>query len=371
MVRNSNHELMRILSMFFIVLWHVIIAGGLATTSNPNTRMLYTLIQFIIIVHVNSYVLVSGYYQSKSTFKQSKLWKIINSAWFYRVVIMISFYIFGFITIDKVQILRDLLPVGVDNYWFLKVYILLYCISPFINKFIQSLDKRTYQKMLLCGFIIVCIIPNLTGGEFFASTGYTLYNFVYLYFVGAYLRIYPLDKSYFFKIFSKKLFRIIMITIFFGCAFLNNIMFYFGEQLSGLNGLFDLISSYIKIASLEYSNPIVIIQSIAYFSFFTTLDIKSKVINYISALMLGVYFIHENNYMIANLYKWLGIVGGPVNSLSFVPYVLIITIVIFVGCAIIELIRQKIFAFIYKRKFATNIRKKYYNYLNQIHLTNK
>ena len=94
MVRNSNHELMRILSMFFIVLWHVIIAGGLATTSNPNTRMLYTLIQFIIIVHVNSYVLVSGYYQSKSTFKQSKLWKIINSAWFYRVVIMISFYIF-------------------------------------------------------------------------------------------------------------------------------------------------------------------------------------------------------------------------------------------------------------------------------------
>ena len=63
MVRNSNHELMRILSMFFIVLWHVILAGGLATASNPNTRMFYTFLQFIIIVHVNSYVLVSGYYQ--------------------------------------------------------------------------------------------------------------------------------------------------------------------------------------------------------------------------------------------------------------------------------------------------------------------
>ena len=370
MVRNSNHELMRILSMFFIVLWHVILAGGLATASNPNTRMFYTFLQFIIIVHVNSYVLVSGYYQSKSTFKQSKLWKIINSAWFYRVVIMVIFSIYGFITINKVQIFKDLLPIGVDNYWFLKVYILLYCISPFLNKFIQSLDKKTYQKMLGCGFIIVCIIPNLTGGEFFASTGYTLYNFVYLYFIGAYLRNYPLNKSYFFKVFSKKLFRIIMIAIFLGCALLNNVIFYFGEQLSGINGLFDLIASYIKIASLEYSNPIVIIQSIAYFSFFTTLDIKSKVINYISTLMLGIYFIHENNYMIANLYKWLGIAGGPANSPSFIPYVFLITIVIFVGCAIIELIRQKIFSFVYKRKFATNIRSKYYSFLNQLHLTN-
>ena len=283
---------------------------------------------------------------------------------------MVIFSIYGFITINKVQIFKDLLPIGVDNYWFLKVYILLYCISPFLNKFIQSLDKKTYQKMLGCGFIIVCIIPNLTGGEFFASTGYTLYNFVYLYFIGAYLRNYPLNKSYFFKVFSKKLFRIIMIAIFLGCALLNNVIFYFGEQLSGINGLFDLIASYIKIASLEYSNPIVIIQSIAYFSFFTTLDIKSKVINYISTLMLGIYFIHENNYMIANLYKWLGIVGGPANSLSFIPYVFLITIVIFVGCAIIELIRQKIFSFVYKRKFATNIRSKYYSFLNQLHLTN-
>ena len=69
MIRNSNHELMRIISMFFIVLWHCILAGNLTNTSNPNTSMIYTLIQLIIIIHVNSYVLVSGYYQSKSTFK--------------------------------------------------------------------------------------------------------------------------------------------------------------------------------------------------------------------------------------------------------------------------------------------------------------
>lgn len=370
MVRNSNHELMRILSMFFIVLWHVIIAGNLTNCSNPSVRMIYTLLQFTIIVHVNSYVLLTGYYQSKSTFKQSKLWKIINSAWFYRVVIMVLFSILGFISIDKVQIIKDILPVGLDNYWFIKAYILLYCITPFLNKFIKALDKKTYQKMLMVCFIIVCIIPNITGGEFFASTGYTLYNFIFLYFLGAYLRDYPLDENYFFKIFSKKLFKIIMIAIFFGCVLLNNVLFYFQEQLSGVNGLFDLIASYINTASLEYSNPIVIVQTVAYFSFFTTLKIKSKAINYLSGLMLGIYFIHENNYMIANLYKWLGIAGGSINSLSFVPYVLFIAMIIFIGCAIIEALRQILFSFFYKRKFAIKIRAKYYSFIKQLRLIN-
>lgn len=371
MVRNSNHELMRILSMFFIVLGHVFLFGGLLDTTNRNVSIIYNFLEFILIVHVNSYVLVSGYYQSKSTFKQSKLWKIINSAWFYRVVIMLSFSLIGIISIDKVQIVKDLIPIGIDNYWFIKTYIILYCLSPFLNKLINNLDKKTFQKMLLCGFFIFCIVPNITGGEFFANTGYTLYSFIYLYLVGAYLRIYPLDKSYFFRIFSKKLFRLIMLIIFFGCALLNNILYYYGTQLSGINSLFDLFSSYITNSSLAYSNPIVVIQSIAYFSFFTTLDFKSKFINYCSTLMLGVYFIHENNYVRDNLYQWLGIVNGPKESLSFIPYVFLIAIAIFIVCAIIEAVRQKVFSYIYKRKFATKIREKYYNYLKQIHLTNK
>ena len=161
-----------------------------------------------------------------------------------------------------------------------------------------------------------------------------------------------------------------MILIFFGCALLNNIIYYFGEQLEGINGLFDLVSSYINIAALEYSNPLVIIQSVAYFSFFTTLNIKSKFINYLSTLMLGIYFIHENNYVRENLYNWLGIVSGPKDSLLFVPYIFIIAILIFVVCAIIEAVRQKLFSFIYKRKFATKIRAKYYNFLSKIHLVN-
>lgn len=257
--RNSNHELMRILSMFFIVLGHVFLFGRLLDTPNKSMSIIYYFFEFILIVHVNSYVLVSGYYQSKSKFKQKQLLKIINASWFYRVVILLLFSILGIISVSKVQVLKDLLPVTIDNYWFIKVYILLYCLSPFINKLISSISKNFYQKMLLCGFLVFSIIPAITGGEMFFNNGYSLYGFIYLYLVGAYLRIYPLENSYFFKIFSKKLFRVIMICLFLGCALLNNILFYYGKHISGTNQILDLVASYIDSASLAYSNPIIII----------------------------------------------------------------------------------------------------------------
>lgn len=55
--RNSNHELMRILSMFFIVLGHVFLFGRLLDTPNKSMSIIYYFFEFILIVHVNSYVL--------------------------------------------------------------------------------------------------------------------------------------------------------------------------------------------------------------------------------------------------------------------------------------------------------------------------
>lgn len=369
-LRNSNHEMMRILSMFFIVLWHVILYSNVLTSPNENIKIICNLLLFIIVVHVNSFVLVTGYYQSKSTFKQSKLWQIINSSWFYRVAIMLIFLIFGLESISKVQILKDIIPVSIDNYWFIKMYLLLYCLSPFINKLIKVLDKSTYQKLLITGLIIICIIPNFTNGEFLFNNGYTLYNFVYVYLIGAYLREYPLDKSYLFKRFSINLFRITMIFIFFSCVFINNATFYLGKQMAGVNGLFDVISNSISINILNYSNPIVIIQSIAYFAFFTTLTFKSKFINKVSGLTLGIYFIHENDHLRSKLYEWLGILQAPKTSHMILIKIIILAFVIFIGCAIIEFIRQVISKFISKRKIVKKIKEKYYDWCKSIYLKN-
>lgn len=368
-VRNSNHELMRIISMFLIVLGHILLFGGLLDTTNPSVSIIYNFLEFILIMHVNSFVLVSGYYQSEKKFKQKNLWKIINACWFYRVVIMLIFSLFGIMSFTKVEILENLNPIILDNYWFIRIYLIMYCLSPFINKLINSLDKKSYKKLLLVGFLAFSILPTVTEGRAFENNGYTLYNFIYLYLVGAYLKLYPLDKSYHFKRQSTKLFRITMLTIVFTCAILNNIIFYFGKSLIGTNSILEVLSSTIIKSSLNYSNPLIIIQSIAYFSFFTVLNLKSKIINKCSSLMFGVYLIHANPHIHVKLYSTLNLTAGSENSISFMPYVFLMVILVFTSCTIIEYFRQLLFKFISTRKVSIKIREKYYNSLSKIFIT--
>ena len=142
------------------------------------------------------------------------------------------------------------------------------------------------------------------------------------------------------------------------------------KQLSGINGVFDIFSNTIEVNILNYSNPIVIIQSIAYFSFFTTLTIKSKVINKFSGLMLGVYFIHENDHLRSQLYTWLDILNIPKNSALILVEVIIMTVIIFVGCSIVEFTRQQLFHLISKNKLFQKIRNNYYNWVKTIHIVN-
>ena len=63
--RNANYDLMKILSMFFIVLYHVIVHGNvLANIHNYTLYLITEIVLLICLVHVNSFVLVTGYFQS-------------------------------------------------------------------------------------------------------------------------------------------------------------------------------------------------------------------------------------------------------------------------------------------------------------------
>ena len=93
--RGSNYELMRIISMFMIVCWHVFLNGANIGSGGENIMTIYYLLRSIMVVHVNSFVLVSGYFQCKSKFKMSKLLSLNNSVWFYKVAILIGAIILG------------------------------------------------------------------------------------------------------------------------------------------------------------------------------------------------------------------------------------------------------------------------------------
>lgn len=367
--RNSNFELLRIISMFFIVLGHTIIHGNIINnTINPSIKVIFEIIMLILIVHVNSYILVTGYFQSKSTFKQSKLWQILVQCLFYRIVIVFLLAILKVKTFNAVELFHAIFPLNLNEYWFIGNYLMLYCLSPFINKFINNITKKDYQKTLIVLTIIFSIIPYLTGNIAINNTGYTLYNFIYLYLLGAYIRRYPIEESYLFKRCSKQLLKIIYLLIFIFCVIINYSISTTANVLLQTNRIFAEMANWSITMTRAYSNPIIIIQSLAYFAYFQTLNVKSKFINKLSTLTLGVYLIHDNNHIREVLYKWTNIDIPNISSYSFILYAIGIALGIFITCLIVELIRKLLFKGINSLKISKKIREKYYNTIKDIYI---
>lgn len=364
--RQSNFELLRIISMFMIIFWHIMIHGGIIANQNQTLKIVLSFIQPLLFVHVNSYILVTGYFQCESRFKMGKVLQLNNSAWFYKALIPLGLITMGSLTLSKLEILKLLSPISHYDYWFMSQYILLYLVSPILNIVINNISKEKYKLMLMLFFVVFSILPFLTNQEIYPSNnGYTLLQFIILYFIGAYLRKYKIEDAYHLRKFSTSSKRLLFISIFFLSGILSGIITILGNSLIGINSIFDYIGHSLINNSNSYNNPFLMITTISYFLFFSTLHFKSQLINLVSKLTLGVYLIHDNIFIRTRIYGWFGF-NSPSYSCSILPKMVVVAFIIFIGCSIIELIRQKIFQFIYRRRISKKIRSNYRNYIRNL-----
>lgn len=349
--RLSNFELMRIVSMFLIVIWHVIMHGKMfANTSSESIKNILKLIQYIIIIHVNSFVLLSGYFQSKSKFRIGKFLDLIMEVLFYLTLILIVGNFIGLpIYCTNFVRLYNYYLSCIDGYWFINCYLIVYIFSDYINKFISSLNYKEYKKFLIIGFVIFSIVPFLCGGKILNNIGYNFYSFIYLYILGAFLRIYPINECKKLKNISNIWYFIILICIFFSCPLIRYFILFLVFNFKNINFVNDL---YIKISysSLSYFSPLVIVQSLCYFEFFRNLKFKSKFVNFISRYVFGVYLLHENVYIRGFIYKFLKIDVFYGTSFKHVLYCFVCAIMIFLFCIFVDIFRKAIFDFFKKHK---------------------
>lgn len=344
--RESNFELLRIICMLMIITGHTFSWGGILNASNANIVSIIKIIYAIILVEVNCFILLTGYFQSKSKFKAKKFFNLLFISYFYKVLITIIGYSLGWFTLSKSEFLWQISPFDFSNYWFIKIYLVLYCLSPFINKFIKSINRQTYRNLLIVLFIFCSVLVTLTNQEIFPnSSGYSLVQFVFMYFVGAYIREYIINDKIKEELYKNKIELIknmfITISIFILCFIANYVIYRIGNFLISKDGFILSIGIKIKSVFMNYDNPLVIIGSIGFFLFFSLLKIKSKFINILSAAVFPVYLIHETAIFRPTLYSWFGLDKlSNVGSYKIFIFVLIIVFSIFFGCTFIEYVRK-------------------------------
>ena len=331
--KSSNFELMRICSMFLIVLGHTLSWGGIVEHADSNTKFIIYLIYGFIVVHVNSFILLTGYFQSTGKFKIKKIINLICLMLFYRIIFYTISVLLGWQPFYGVgTFIYNLLPIDNYSYWFLNIYIVLYMLSPYLNKLINNIEKGEYIKLLGILFIFCSVLPRITLSSFFNNNaGYSLIQFIFMYLIGAFIRKYDKDiKLRFLKIklsFNDRPFNYFI--IYFVLVVIKFLINYCGNILLSYNGLTKIIGNNLAYSytSLVYDSPIVIIISVAYFLMFKNLSIRnSKFINRISKTTNEIYLFHMNIFFKSHLYLFFGLnlLSYRLDSISRAIYISII-----------------------------------------------
>ena len=273
--RESNFELLRIVAMIMIILHHYVYYGGVAYTYGAGINRYFGIVLlFIGKTGVNIFILITGYFLINSSFKIKKLFKLIFQVFFYSIfAIFIRKFIYK--DVSMIDIINNCFPMLNNVYWFFSIYIGIYILSPFINKFIKTIDKKKMEILIIILFFMLSVIPTFGFAKHFVGN---LQIFILVYLIGAYFRLY--GNSF-----------ITLKQIKLGIVSVIALLIVFIILASASNTNLILYANFAK----DIYYILIFVLAIFIFLYFKELKIKqNKVINFFAKGSFAVYLIHDN-----------------------------------------------------------------------------
>ncbi|MGT2933883.1 acyltransferase [Streptococcus catagoni] len=193
-VREHHYglDLLRIISMFMIVITHVLGKGGLRSTVSGEADSYFVttwIMQVLVYGAVNCYALISGYVGANATYKYSKLANIWLQVFFYTFTITALFALCGF-PVSFNDWRHAFFPIVSGEYWYMTAYFGLLVFMPMINGGIRSLSNSQLRNLVILIIVVFSLLPALMNNpvpEFSLSKGFEMTWLIILYIVGAYL----------------------------------------------------------------------------------------------------------------------------------------------------------------------------------------
>lgn len=278
--RQSNFELLRIIAMLLVLIvhadfWSLGQPSYEDLVGNPANGFTRVLFECISIVCVNVFVMISGWFGIKPSWK-GLLGFIFQCAYFF-ILIFIFLFILGIINFSLRNVASLFALTKFD--WFIKAYIGLYILSPILNSFIKGATKRSLEIFLI-SFYLFQTIYGWSETAYFITRGYSTFSFIGLYILARYLKLYK-HNIYQYG------FNLYLISI------LINILLYF------------VLSKYsLQKFVTSYVNPFVVIGSAGMIMTTARLRFRpSKIINFIAKSSFAVYLLHQNPNTGDQIYK--------------------------------------------------------------------
>lgn len=339
--RNSNLELLRIISMVLIVATHYVVHGFNINNINYSVnKYILDIIYLLGKSGVECFVLITGYFMINSNFTLKKLVRLLSTVSFYSICILILFctVLNPVNKIGLIDIIKSIFPVIFYQYWFVTIYVVLMILSPFINMGIKSISRKTYRFLLLTLILMWSVIPTLFLINPTGMLGFNLVGwFITLYLIGGYIRKY-VDRN---KCNANKHFKVAIIFMF--ILLVSSVLFNYIGHMYNINGF--LMGSRHFAARNSIITLIIAIELII--GFIKLKEKHNNLINIISSATFGVYLIHDNIYM--RPYIWNSIFNNQemYDSEYLIIHAIFAISIVYIICTFIDLMRQKTIEKIY------------------------
>ncbi len=294
MTRQSNFELLRVISILFIAIYHICIGVDWGFDIQDYSTLTFDV--FIIEVlrplgklGVNLFVLISGYFLVKST---SNIFKKFLKIWSQVFIISILSAILAFLIFHELAqpIIYYLTPFIHNAWWFATSYLIMLLVSPILNKIIRNSSKKKHFQIILVLFLLECVLFSVTNIRLDENR---IIWFMVLYFIAAYIRLYPPQRS-------DRFYESVAIICYSSSAFLYLLFAYWGNSFA-LNAIKHENSFFCAVCA------------IALFIRFTRLDIEySDLVNKLGAATFGVYLILSDYEVKIRSYEFMSQYTQPV-----------------------------------------------------------
>lgn len=324
--RDSNLELLRIVCMLFILMHHFVVHVfyphlALCDGNLGWYRAVCIAINGFAYVGVNCFLLISGYYGIK--FRWKSIFNLYCICAFYALLVVIGRCVWQGVPFDKGMVYAIVLPFSHSELWFITCYSALFLLSPLLNKAIEGLNRKEFVFAL-----ILLTIVNLYFGFYWHLhnvDGYNLVQFVYVYFIGAFLHKFPLKKLN-----RKK----------------SMLLYVIGALLWAVITLLSVKWRIPHWFSFRYNNPLVILSSIGLFVYMTKLEIRNPKINALASGALAAYLIQDVEggavYSLSTMYKnqvEMGLGSEGMRILSMLAFVVLGSVSVFLLAWAIDRVR--------------------------------
>lgn len=333
--RNYGIDLLRLVAMFYVVIFHVLGYGGVLGAAVSGSKVAINWFMRIwVMCAVNIYGMISGYVGYTNEAKPYRYSRYVTM-WCQTVFYgLLGAGLFLAISPDVLfvkHLILACLPVTSNQWWYFTAYTGLFFLIPWINRLIRGLTEGEMTRLVAVCVLIFSLYStaaSLFREPFNLNEGFSTLWLVILYIIGAWMKKCRIPE----KARGKK-----WVLIGTGCIIITWL-----QKLAAVflleDGKFRFLESYIS--------PTVVCIAAAYLIVFSKLKLSEgwkKLISFFSPAAFGVYLFHMQWDILDGTItaKLAHIAQLPVWNMLFL--IILVSAIIFAAGLLVDKVRAWLF----------------------------